>query len=239
MGYTKNHEAWANTDPLDITILDNFETIYDESVIYLTNHNHNDLYYLKSEMEALFWNADNDGVGSESDADLIYKSTGNLHATDLGNASGSNIGSVIMWYNTIQSIPSGWHLCNGYDGTLNLMDRMIIGAGDLYAIGATGGSTTFAPTGSIATADTILTLAQMGKHRHPWNDSQATVLAGHYGGGSYLSSSTEIRDANTVTNYTGGGHGHNHTAAEGSHIDGIASNSLPPYKSLYFIQRLT
>ena len=50
-------------------------------------------------------------------------------------------GSIIMWSGSIGSIPVGYYLCNGSNGTPDLRDRFIIGAGNSYAVGATGGFT--------------------------------------------------------------------------------------------------
>jgi hypothetical protein len=51
-------------------------------------------------------------------------------------------GGIIMWSGSIANIPSGWALCNGNNGTPNLTDRFIVGAGSSYSVGATGGSAT-------------------------------------------------------------------------------------------------
>lgn len=51
-------------------------------------------------------------------------------------------GMIILWSGAIVDIPTGWHLCDGDEGTPNLRDRFIVGAGDTYAVGATGGSLT-------------------------------------------------------------------------------------------------
>ena len=40
----------------------------------------------------------------------------------------------------------GWHLCDGTSGTPDLRDRFLIGAGDSFAPGATGGATTHTHT---------------------------------------------------------------------------------------------
>lgn len=48
-------------------------------------------------------------------------------------------GGIIMWSGTAENIPSGWYLCNGENGTPNLQDRFIVGAGSSYAPGNTGG----------------------------------------------------------------------------------------------------
>jgi hypothetical protein len=49
-------------------------------------------------------------------------------------------GIILMWSGSVASIPSGWVLCNGANGTPNLQDRFIVGAGSAYAVNATGGS---------------------------------------------------------------------------------------------------
>jgi microcystin-dependent protein len=51
-------------------------------------------------------------------------------------------GIISMWSGSIASIPSGWLLCDGTNGTPNLRDRFIVGAGSTYAVAATGGATT-------------------------------------------------------------------------------------------------
>jgi microcystin-dependent protein len=55
-------------------------------------------------------------------------------------ANGIPSGVITMWSGSIASIPSGWFLCNGANGTPDLRDRFVVGAGTTYAVGATGGS---------------------------------------------------------------------------------------------------
>ena len=50
------------------------------------------------------------------------------------------VGGIIMWSGTDGSIPSNWQLCDGTNGTPNLIDRFIVGRGSAYAADATGGS---------------------------------------------------------------------------------------------------
>ncbi|MFM0555757.1 hypothetical protein P0D69_32995 [Paraburkholderia sediminicola] len=84
-------------------------------------------------------------------------------ATDAVNKSQLNsylpIGTVLTWSGAVANIPSvwgsNWALCNGQNGTPNLMDRFIIGAGNGYAVGATGGTTSYA-----------LSTANMPAHTH-------------------------------------------------------------------------
>ena len=49
-------------------------------------------------------------------------------------------GMIIAWYGSIANIPSGFVLCDGNNNTPDLRDRFIIGAGNNYAVDATGGS---------------------------------------------------------------------------------------------------
>lgn len=63
--------------------------------------------------------------------------------TATGGFTGGGIvpsGGIIMWSGSIASIPSGWFLCNGLNGTPDLRDRFVVGAGSTYAVAATGGS---------------------------------------------------------------------------------------------------
>ena len=49
-------------------------------------------------------------------------------------------GMIMLWSGSTGTIPSGWALCNGSSGTPDLRDRFVVGAGNTYAVDATGGS---------------------------------------------------------------------------------------------------
>lgn len=59
---------------------------------------------------------------------------------------GFRAGMIIEFSGSIADIPYGFVLCDGNNGTPNLMNRSIIGAGDSYAVGASGGATTHGHT---------------------------------------------------------------------------------------------
>jgi hypothetical protein len=59
-------------------------------------------------------------------------------------------GGIIMWSGSIGSIPSGYYICDGSNGTPDLRDRFVVGAGTSYAVGNTGGFTS-SVTSSIGT----------------------------------------------------------------------------------------
>jgi len=65
-----------------------------------------------------------------------------------------------MWSGAIVDIPFGWQLCNGSNGTPDLRNKFIVGAGSTYAVGATGGALTH--THSVALNHTHSTLPMMG-----------------------------------------------------------------------------
>ena len=97
---------------------------------------------------------------------------------NLGDDSGLlPRGAILIWSGSVSSIPAGWALCNGQNGTPDLRDRFIVGAGGSYAIGAKGGSATTihshtvslavdAATQSIAVAAVSGATAALSTHLH-------------------------------------------------------------------------
>lgn len=50
------------------------------------------------------------------------------------------LGGIIMWSGSIATIPANFALCNGSGGTIDLRDRFVVGAGNVYAVGNAGGA---------------------------------------------------------------------------------------------------
>ena len=69
----------------------------------------------------------------------------------LSGSSGSGVpnGAIIMWSGTVATIPDGFSLCDGSNGTPDLRNRFVIGAGGTYAVGATGGSSATTQVGDV------------------------------------------------------------------------------------------
>jgi hypothetical protein len=68
--------------------------------------------------------------------------SGTLTATSFVGSGMLPVGGIVIWSGSVGSIPSGFFLCDGSNGTPDLRNDFIIGAGGAYAVGATGGSNT-------------------------------------------------------------------------------------------------
>ena len=68
-------------------------------------------------------------------------------------------GVVKMWYGEASAVPEGWAICDGTQGTPDLRDSFIIGAGGKYALDARGGAASATPEVSTGTAKTGIRLA--------------------------------------------------------------------------------
>ncbi len=234
MSYTQN-PTWTSSTVITVTALDNLETQYAEAYSYLTAHAHDSNYYLTSYMSATYWNAAIDGPGSGADADLLYKASGNLHAASfygLGVASGI----IIMWYGSVASIPSGWILCNGSSGTPDLRGKFVVGAGNTYNPGVSGGASTFTASGSVTIGAHVLTTAEMPSHRHPFQDYYGDSTGTGSASDATAGSTTSVYSSGTTPN-AGSGTGHGHSSAEGTSFTGSAVTCMPRYYALCFIMK--
>lgn len=97
-------------------------------------------------------------VGSDSEMTPRQKMTSVAFALNADN--GVPVGGIIMWSGTIANIPTGWKLCDGQNGTPNLLGRFVLAAdsdtqGRLKIGNKNAGYTTH-----------TLTLAEMPPHNH-------------------------------------------------------------------------
>jgi hypothetical protein len=71
-----------------------------------------------------------------------------------GNAkvkNGLTYGMISTFEGDIEDLSEDWNLCDGSNGTPNLTDKFIIGAGNTFDIGDSGGSTTLSHSGANTT----------------------------------------------------------------------------------------
>ncbi|CAF1266157.1 unnamed protein product [Adineta ricciae] len=75
-------------------------------------------------------------------------------------------GMIMLWSGSTATVPLGWAVCDGTQGTPDLRDRFVLGSGtgSTYAPTQTGGSSSQTPT--VTVHDTTLTVAQMPSHSH-------------------------------------------------------------------------
>lgn len=137
-------------------------------------------------------------------------------------------GIIVMWSGSIASIPSGWALCNGTNGTPDLRDRFIVGAGSTYSVAATGGEATHTLTTSEMPSHTHTATVTDPGHTHSYN---ATPNASGFtqvatGTGTYHASQT------TASSTTG------ITISNGNTGGGAAHENRPPYYALAYIMKL-
>jgi microcystin-dependent protein len=125
--------------------------------------------------------------------------TGNVltsNGTAWFSSPGFVAGMIMLWSGSIASVPSGWALCDGTNGTPNLRDRFVIGAGSTYAVNATGGSatatlaTTNLPSHTHSISASGTTGNQSNGHTHTFSGTTSGQSADHVHSGTTASAGT-------------------------------------------------
>lgn len=171
-------------------------------------------------------------------------------------------GIIVVWSGLVANIPAGWSLCSGANGTPDLRDRFIVGAGGSYNVNTGGGSASHNHTVSGTTALTAITTDQMPAHNHNYSDPGhnhgvflpaplgSTVAVndrsfGNYGAGSGAGLgplgdrvNQLVGISNNTTGITissqGGGAGHSHSLS----VNSDSKSNLPPYYALAYIMKI-
>ena len=174
-------------------------------------------------------------INGDATGSTAFDGTANVTiTTDVPNIIPS--GGIIMWSGSVATIPSGWYLCNGTNGTPNLVNRFIIGAGSSYGVGATGGSKDAIV---VSHSHTGTTGGQSNGHTHNFtigrNFSYTKNNTGvHYGDSGFINSNGGEEDT-LGTGYNNQDHSHNFTT---STVGSSGTNAnLPPYYALCFIMK--
>jgi len=164
---------------------------------------------------------------------VLKDSVGNLIATydNIYGIIGSipvapssfTTGMIMLWSGAIGSIPSGWNLCDGTNGSPDLRDRFVIAAGGSYSVGQTGGS-----ADSIVVSHTHTAIVTDPGHNHTYQE--ATGLQPQ--SGSSTQCLTSLTTANTSTATTG-----ITVANQSTGTSGTGAN-IPPYYALAYIFKL-
>ena len=186
------------------------------------------------------------------------KVTSAVTATSENLSNGTPVGLIAMWSGA--TIPSGWTLCNGVtvarmDGSGNitppdLRDRFIVGSGDAYGTGATGGNweVTLTQAQMPAHVHSASTDSQ-GSHVHPIQDNGhshgITVAAGYaipqngQSGGNWFINPVNAATGPSMSNVSVTAAGlHAHNVYIGSAGGNSPIDIRPPYYALAFIMKV-
>ncbi|WP_424094378.1 hypothetical protein [Moorena producens] len=175
---------------------------------------------------------------------------------NYGNSSVVLRGMIMMWSGSKDHIPVGWALCDGTNGTPNLRDRFIVGAGSSYEVNGQGGQDTVTLTEQQMPSHLHSGSAQSGEHRHVipvdtggggegWGQARM-IQAGVY------NNPNNVANANTYAYTFGGfvsqwtpnsapkeGKGeHTHNLAIARSGGGQGHENRPPYYALAYIMKL-
>lgn len=178
------------------------------------------------------------------------------------------IGGIIPYYGDLFKIPQNYRLCDGTQGTPNLLDKFTIWAGSTYALGDTGGAATASVSAHTNnhTGTAVATHSSAGTHQHNSQGGHfhnaignhthddgnfVTVDAAHDAGAadvfawdaaasSTAAGSHQHSSDGSHTHDNIGGHTHDaHNVTQPTaHDDHSAVATLPPYFGLYPIMRI-
>jgi hypothetical protein len=108
-------------------------------------------------------------------------------------------GIITMWSGSIATIPTGWYLCDGTNGTPNLKDRFIVGAGNTYAVSATGGSADATlPTHTHTLSSSGTTSGTSNDHSHSVSGGTSAENTGHNHNFNFAFNTTNSTTASPV-----------------------------------------
>lgn len=132
-------------------------------------------------------------------------------------------GVILLWSGSTGSVPAGWLLCDGTNGTPDLRDRFIIGAGNTYAVNATGGT-----ADAVVVSHTHSATSVDAGHTHNYAARPEDGGIGPIGGGSNVSKNETGTTASGTANIT--------TTINSAGVSGTGAN-IPPYYALAYIQK--
>lgn len=146
------------------------------------------------------------------------------------------IGAIIMWYGTSASVPTGWNICDGTNGTPDLRNRFIIGAnadnGTAPTTSITGTATTIG-----GTKDAIVVSHDHGITDPGHSHSRGAIYPAN-GTGSQAEQNQDnappddYTSFNVLTGSTTTGITINNTGTSGT------NQNLPPYVAVFYIMKV-
>ena len=137
-------------------------------------------------------------------------------------------GLIAIWSGSIGSIPSGWVLCDGTNSTPDLRNSFILGAGNSYSVGQTGGSTDAIVVSHTHTATSTVT-----------DPGHIHAVTSYYNGASIANQASSYANQNSASNFNTQSAVTGITVATSNTTTGVSGTgaNLPPYYALAYIMK--
>lgn len=173
-------------------------------------------------------------VPEEANSDNLAEAIRSIESGEAAAyAVNAPIGAIILWSGPESTIPPGWHICDGTNGTEDLRGRFVLGAttevdeegNTVYPAGETGGE-----------EEVKLTIKQMPKHFHKiYINGEASI--------NKPDEAVNNIKINSDSAQAWDGNGENislFSAASSSYV-GLSEPhpNMPPYLALYYIQKIS
>ena len=135
-------------------------------------------------------------------------------------------GVVKMWYGEASAVPEGWAICDGTQGTPDLRDSFIIGAGGKYALDAKGGAESATPDVSTGTAKTGIGIqgTTLDGNTLPSHHHMVCEYAGTSGENQNHIEGKTNGPSGTFTSNAGNSWGHAHGVSDPGHAHAVGSS---------------
>jgi len=167
--------------------------------------------------------------GATGSSGQVLVSSGSAATPTWGNAFVT--GMIMLWSGSTGNVPSGWAICDGGNGTPNLKDRFVVGAGNAYAVNATGGSSTATLPAHTHTGTT--NGGSSHSHSIPHYLVQAVAGTGD------IDRDNEYQQWKALSGQSTGSIGnHTHSFTTASSGTSATNANLPPYYALAYIMKL-
>jgi microcystin-dependent protein len=137
------------------------------------------------------------------------------------------LGGIVIWSGSTLDIPNGWQICDGTNGTPNLRNRFIIGAGDLFNVNDNGGSK---DSELVSHTHTVTTNSNSHTHTFPASNTSTSF--------SFESIAQGSGTATNAVTSSNGAHTHTLENISTPGESGVNKN-LPPYYALCYIQQIS
>ena len=174
------------------------------------------------------------GNGTSNVAFVAPGTSGNVltsNGTTWVSGAAFVTGMIMLWSGSIATIPAGFALCNGSNGTPDLRDRFVVGAGSTYAVNATGGSANATlPTHTHTATSSVSDSGHfhvMDRFLGNLGGSSTAYVGDNSGGGAASSQNTQSASTGITVTTT--------NSTEGS---SATNANLPPYFALAYIMKL-